>query len=91
MDSKLDRTPVAAATALATAGLYWFGTNLTPIPWLTWLAPLPVLLPPYRAPCTNHSGMYRRRLCLWIGSDVVVHVAYARSAAAGGAGQPRGL
>jgi apolipoprotein N-acyltransferase len=34
----------AAAAALATAVLYFFGTGLHPIPWLTWLAPLPVLL-----------------------------------------------
>ena len=26
------------------AALYYFGDSLTPIPWLTWLAPIPVLL-----------------------------------------------
>ncbi|WP_155371333.1 nitrilase-related carbon-nitrogen hydrolase [Catellatospora vulcania] len=32
---------VAAAVAVS-AALVWFGTGLSPIPWLTWLAPLPV-------------------------------------------------
>jgi apolipoprotein N-acyltransferase len=34
----------SAAAVLATALLHYFGTGLTPVPWLTWLAPLPVLL-----------------------------------------------
>nr|BFE88249.1 hypothetical protein GCM10020093_108500 [Planobispora longispora] len=38
---------VLAATVTATAAtalLLFSGTGLTPLPWLTWLAPLPVLL-----------------------------------------------
>ncbi|HEY0806339.1 MAG TPA: hypothetical protein VGD84_14795, partial [Pseudonocardiaceae bacterium] len=38
------RLVVVLGAALATALLYFFGTGLHPIPWLTWLAPLPVLL-----------------------------------------------
>lgn len=46
MDSSPDRgRPVAAlfATALSALG-WWFGYGLHPHAWLTWLAPLPVLL-----------------------------------------------
>ncbi|GII05121.1 nitrilase-related carbon-nitrogen hydrolase [Planobispora takensis] len=34
----------AAVSTVATAVLLFSGTGLTPLPWLTWLAPLPVLL-----------------------------------------------
>jgi len=46
MESGSDRRGPAgsAAAAIATAGLAYFGTGLTPIPWLTWAIPLPVLL-----------------------------------------------
>ncbi|KAA2250742.1 hypothetical protein F0L68_38700 [Solihabitans fulvus] len=35
---------LAAAAALASAVLFYFGTGLHPVGWLTWLAALPVLL-----------------------------------------------
>ncbi|GIH96910.1 nitrilase-related carbon-nitrogen hydrolase [Planobispora siamensis] len=38
------RLPVVLAAAVTTAVLLFYGTGLTPLPWLTWLAPLPVLL-----------------------------------------------
>lgn len=45
MDSpRAEALPVKLAAGVASAVLYWFGTNLEPIPWLTWIAPLPVLL-----------------------------------------------
>lgn len=46
MASKLERRNFAiiAATALVSAIAFYFGTGLHPIWWLTWLAPLPVLL-----------------------------------------------
>ncbi|WNV89070.1 nitrilase-related carbon-nitrogen hydrolase [Umezawaea sp. Da 62-37] len=34
----------AGLAVVATAALYFFGTGLHPVPWLTWLAPLPILL-----------------------------------------------
>ncbi|WP_433179610.1 nitrilase-related carbon-nitrogen hydrolase [Actinoallomurus sp. CA-150999] len=44
MNSPIRRLAVVlAATALSTT-LFLFGTGLTPVPWLTWLAPLPVLV-----------------------------------------------
>jgi apolipoprotein N-acyltransferase len=36
-------TKSAVATVLSGV-LYYFGASLTPIPWLTWLAPIPILL-----------------------------------------------
>jgi apolipoprotein N-acyltransferase len=41
---------VVAAAFLGTAVMLYFGTGLTPIPWLTWIAPLPVLLVAPRVP-----------------------------------------
>jgi apolipoprotein N-acyltransferase len=38
-----------AAVALSSV-MFWFGTGLAPLPWLTWLAPLPVLLLAPRVP-----------------------------------------
>ncbi|WP_326556093.1 nitrilase-related carbon-nitrogen hydrolase [Micromonospora sp. NBC_01796] len=38
------------AAFLLSAVLFWLGTGLAPIPWLTWLAPLPVLLLAARVP-----------------------------------------
>lgn len=36
------RAGVALAATLLSAALYYFGTSLHPLPWLTWLAPLPL-------------------------------------------------
>ncbi len=41
MSGNLTRSILAT---IASAALYWFGDSLTPIPWLTWLAPIPILL-----------------------------------------------
>jgi len=38
------RTLLLSGAAAATAGLFYLGTGLHPMPWLTWLAPLPALL-----------------------------------------------
>ena len=51
MESKPEsRRWVVAAAFLGTAVMLYFGTGLTPIPWLTWIAPLPVLLVAPRVP-----------------------------------------
>ncbi|MFI7229769.1 nitrilase-related carbon-nitrogen hydrolase [Nonomuraea angiospora] len=34
--------PIAAAVLSAT--LFWFGTGLRPVPWCTWIAPIPILV-----------------------------------------------
>src|SRR3954468_13947366 len=44
MDSATSRRLYAAAAALLTGLLLYFGSGLHTIPALTWLAPLPVLL-----------------------------------------------
>jgi len=52
MDSRSSRTmlwPALVATALSAAG-WWFGAQLHPIWWLTWLAPLPILWLATRVP-----------------------------------------
>ena len=36
------RATVVVIAVVASAALVWFGTGLTPIPWLTWLAPIPI-------------------------------------------------
>ena len=42
--SRWGRTLLLSGAAAATAGLFYLGTGLHPMPWLTWLAPLPALL-----------------------------------------------
>ena len=44
MNSTTRRIAVAAGAAVLSAALFYFGTGMRPVPWLTWLAPLPVLL-----------------------------------------------
>ncbi|GAB4055914.1 nitrilase-related carbon-nitrogen hydrolase [Catellatospora paridis] len=41
---------MAVLAVLASATLVWFGTGLAPVPWLTWLAPLPMFLLAARVP-----------------------------------------
>jgi apolipoprotein N-acyltransferase len=45
MDSNRNRwLAIGAVATLASAVCFWFGTGLHPLWWLTWFAPLPVLL-----------------------------------------------
>ncbi|MEW9528590.1 nitrilase-related carbon-nitrogen hydrolase [Microbispora sp. NPDC049125] len=58
-------TRLTAAAVLGTglsAGLLYFGTGLDPIPWLTWIAPLPVLL---LAPRVSAFGAAVAALTAW--------------------------
>ncbi|GAB3887497.1 nitrilase-related carbon-nitrogen hydrolase [Microbispora bryophytorum] len=48
MHSPIRRPAVALAATALSATLFHFGTGLTPVPWLTWLAPLPVLVLAHR-------------------------------------------
>ncbi|MEV7807508.1 nitrilase-related carbon-nitrogen hydrolase [Microbispora sp. NPDC088329] len=43
MNSPIRRLAVVLAATALSATLFHLGTGLTPVPWLTWLAPLPVL------------------------------------------------
>jgi apolipoprotein N-acyltransferase len=45
------------AAVLLSSVLFWAGTGLAPIPWLTWLAPLPVLLLAPRVPARVAAGV----------------------------------
>ena len=44
MASKLSETGIAAVTVLASGLCLFFGTGLHPVWWLTWIAPIPVLI-----------------------------------------------
>lgn len=60
---------LVAAAAMA-AGLLWFGTGLTPVPALTWLAPLPVFAIAARthgwaAACTATAAWLAASLNMW--------------------------
>ena len=46
MDSHQRQVGIAVATALASGLGLFFGTGLHPVWWLTWIAPIPVLLAP---------------------------------------------
>ncbi|MBF9128874.1 hypothetical protein I0C86_07735 [Plantactinospora sp. S1510] len=45
------------AAVLLSSVLFWAGTGLAPMPWLTWLAPLPVLLVAPRVPARTAAGV----------------------------------
>jgi len=49
MNPPIRRPVVALAATALSATLFHFGTGLTPVPWVTWLAPLPVLVLAHRA------------------------------------------
>ncbi|MEV4115334.1 nitrilase-related carbon-nitrogen hydrolase [Nonomuraea sp. NPDC049695] len=44
MNSPIRRLAVVLAATALSATLFHFGTGLRPVPWLTWLAPLPMLV-----------------------------------------------
>lgn len=53
MNPPIRRPVVALAATALSATLFHFGTGLTPVPWVTWLAPLPVLVLAHRAGCPH--------------------------------------
>jgi apolipoprotein N-acyltransferase len=57
-----------AATALS-ATLFFFGTGLRPVPWLTWLAPLPVLL---LAPRVRARVAFIVASAAWLGGETTM-------------------
>lgn len=52
MASARDRVLAVAASG----ALFYFGTGMSPVPALTWLAPLPVLLLASRVPAWTAAG-----------------------------------
>ncbi|XVQ87717.1 nitrilase-related carbon-nitrogen hydrolase [Microbispora siamensis] len=69
MNSPIRRLAVALAATALSAALFHFGTGLTPVPWLTWLAPLPVLV------LAHHVGARAAFLAAsaaWLGGETTM-------------------
>ncbi|GAA4190487.1 nitrilase-related carbon-nitrogen hydrolase [Microbispora amethystogenes] len=69
MNSPIRRLAVALAATALSATLLHFGTGLTPVPWLTWLAPLPVLV------LAHHAGARTTFLAAsaaWLGGETAM-------------------
>ncbi|MGW4945516.1 nitrilase-related carbon-nitrogen hydrolase [Actinoplanes sp. NPDC004185] len=62
----MQRLAVAVAATVASATLFMVGTGLTPIPWLTWLAPFPVLL---AAPRLSARVAFLAASAAWLGGE----------------------
>ncbi len=63
---------IAAVLAAATsATLFYFGTGLRPMPWCTWLAPLPVLV---LAPRVSARTAFTAACAAWLGGETVMWV-----------------
>jgi len=73
MDSATRRLGLAAAATIASALLWTFGSGLTPVGWITWLAPLPVLLMASRGPGLLAFGM---GALAWLGGEVPLWTYY---------------
>ncbi|MFI6179840.1 hypothetical protein ACIA8R_30145 [Nonomuraea sp. NPDC051191] len=63
----MKRVLIALAAALASAVLLHFGTGLHPVAWLTWLAPLPVLL---AAPRVRGGSAFAAGALAWLGGQL---------------------
>ncbi|GAA2278050.1 hypothetical protein GCM10010149_21920 [Nonomuraea roseoviolacea subsp. roseoviolacea] len=61
------RVLIPLAAALASAVLLGFGTGLHPVAWLTWLAPLPVLL---AAPRVGGGPAFAAGALAWLGGQL---------------------
>ncbi|WP_405085346.1 nitrilase-related carbon-nitrogen hydrolase [Microbispora sp. NBC_01389] len=69
MNSPIRRLAVALAATALSATLLHLGTGLTPVPWLTWLAPLPVLV------LAHHAGARTAFLAAsaaWLGGETAM-------------------
>ena len=63
---EFDEMEIAAVLAAATsATLFYFGTGLRPMPWCTWLAPLPVLV---LAPRVSARTAFTAACAAWLGA-----------------------
>lgn len=66
MNSSIRRSAVALAATALSAALFVFGTGLRPVPWLTWLAPIPVLL---LAPRVRARVAFLVASAAWLGGE----------------------
>ncbi|HEX5199993.1 MAG TPA: nitrilase-related carbon-nitrogen hydrolase [Actinoplanes sp.] len=64
--SSIRRFGVALAATVLSAMLFVFGTGLRPVPWLTWLAPVPVLL---LAPRVRARVAFLAASAAWLGGE----------------------
>src|SRR5258705_1332172 len=61
---------IAAVLAAAmSATLFYFGTGVRPMPWCTWLAPLPVLV---LAPRVSARTAFTAACAAWLGGETVM-------------------
>jgi apolipoprotein N-acyltransferase len=66
MESKIRLAAAVTGAAAASAVLFYLGTGLRPVPWLTWLAPLPVLL---LAPRVHWRTAFTVAAAAWLGGE----------------------
>src|SRR6266702_3252877 len=59
----------AVLAAVTSATLFYFGTGLRPVPWCTWLAPLPVLV---LAPRVGARMAFTAAFAGWLGGETVM-------------------
>ncbi|GAA4630825.1 apolipoprotein N-acyltransferase [Actinoallomurus vinaceus] len=69
MNSPIRRLAVALAATALSATLFHFGTGLRPVPWLTWLAPLPVLV---LAPRVGARTAFLAASAAWLGGETTM-------------------
>jgi apolipoprotein N-acyltransferase len=69
MNSPLRRFAVAFAATVLSATLFYYGTGFRPVPWLTWLAPLPVLL---LAPRVGSRTAFLTAAAAWLGGETTM-------------------
>ncbi|MEV4457945.1 nitrilase-related carbon-nitrogen hydrolase [Microbispora sp. NPDC049633] len=69
MNAPIRRPAVALAATALSATLFHFGTGLTPVPWLTWLAPLPVLVLAHRV---GARAAFLAASAAWLGGETAM-------------------
>ncbi|GAA4518958.1 apolipoprotein N-acyltransferase [Actinoallomurus oryzae] len=69
MVSKSRSVVAVAGVTVASALLFHFGTGLRPVPWLTWLAPFPVLM---LAPRVRARTAFGAAAVAWLGGETAM-------------------
>ncbi len=69
MNSPIRRLAVVLAATALSATLFHFGTGLTPVPWLTWVAPLPVLVLAHRV---GARAAFLAASAAWLGGETTM-------------------
>ncbi len=66
MNSRMRRIGVVIVAVVLSAGLFYFGTGMRPVPLLTWFAPLPVLV---LAPRVRARVAFGAAVVAWLGGE----------------------